>query len=173
MRKIRESKKPGIAFFQVLLMLLIFLGAAAVSIVDGATPSKKPVMRQQQQDVIYRYNPQGRIDPFTPLIRPEVAAKKKNEKSRVLPLNPLQRLGIEQFRLVGIVEGEQGRRAMVQDPSGRFYSLIKGASIGLYNGMVESILKDSVIVHEKYVTDEGKIKPRKQIMKLRQNEVTP
>jgi len=156
-----------------MLLMPVFTGTALISTANGATPPQKPAMQQPQQvrDVIYRYNPQGRIDPFTPLVRPEVAAKKKNEKA--LPLNPLQRLGIEQLRLVGIVEGERGRRAMVQDPSGKFYSLIQGTYIGLYNGRVENILKDSVIIREKFITDEGKVKPRKQIMKLRQNEVQP
>lgn len=155
------------------LMQAFVVGAFMVLPASGASVQKKTGVPPQRQSVAYYYNPKGRIDPFTPLIPPEAAAKNKNDKARILPLNPLQRQGIDQFRLVGIVESERGRRAMVQDPSGKFYSLLKGTRIGLYQGRVESILKGSVIIRERYVTDEGNVVPRKQIMKLHQNEVIP
>lgn len=159
-----------------LILAFVYAGLAGIAVAQGTGPAATAVAPQQQppqpQAEFYRYNPQGKADPFRPFIDPD-AAKKKAAKPRDLPLNPLQRLSIEQFRLVGVIGNGQDRRAMVQDPAGRFYSLLKGAYIGLNNGRVEAILPDSMIVNEKIRTDEGKVQLRKHTMKLRQNEVTP
>jgi type IV pilus assembly protein PilP len=155
-------------------LIFIFAGLGWMTVVQGASPPANPVTPQgQQQEEIYRYNPQGRIDPFKPFVDLDAAAKQKAGKPKALPLNPLQRLGVEQFRLVGIIEGDRGRRAMVQDAAGRFYSLVMGSYIGLNNGRVAAILKNEVVVSERVTTYEGKIQSRKQIMKLRQDEVKP
>ena len=121
----------------------------------------------------YHYNPTGKADPFKPFIDVELAKKKTVEQSRLLSLNPLQRQTVEQFRLVGIIGDNKGRRAMVQDSAGKFYSLLPGAYIGLNNGRISKILADRIIVDEKIRTDEGKIVSRKIIIKLRQGEGKP
>jgi Tfp pilus assembly protein PilP len=174
MRVTIVNRKWRMAGFWTMLMFM-FTGLGWIAVVHGTSPTAKLVTPQsQQQEEIYRYNPQGRIDPFKPFVDPAAIAKQKAGKSKALPLNPLQRLGIEQFRLVGIIEGDRGRRAMVQDAaSGKFFSLVQGSYIGLNNGRVAAILKDEVIVNERVTTDEGKIQSRKQIMKLRQDEVKP
>jgi len=120
----------------------------------------------------YHYNPTGKADPFKPFIDVELA-KKTVEQSRPLSLNPLQRQTVEQFRLVGIIGDNKGRRAMVQDGAGKFYSLLPGAYIGLNNGRISKILADRIIVDEKIRTEEGKIESRKIIIKLHQGEEKP
>jgi type IV pilus assembly protein PilP len=174
MRITQATRKLRAAFFWTALMLML-LGPAGISAAQGTAAKAKPATQTPQppQEEAYRYNPEGRIDPFRPFVDLDAAAKKKTEKSRVLPQNPLQRLGIEQFRLVGVIEGNKSRRAMVQDASGKFYSLVPGSYIGLNKGRVTEIHKDSVIVHERITTDEGKIESRRQVMKLRQDEVKP
>jgi type IV pilus assembly protein PilP len=121
----------------------------------------------------YHYNPTGKADPFKPFIDVELAKKKTVEQLRPLSLNPLQRQTVEQFKLVGIIGDNKGRRAMVQDSAGKFYSLLPGAYIGLNNGRISKILADRIIVDEKIRTDEGKIESRKIIIKLRQGEGKP
>jgi type IV pilus assembly protein PilP len=121
----------------------------------------------------YHYNPTGKADPFKPFIDVELAKKKAVEQSRPLSLNPLQRQTVDQFKLVGIIGDNKGKRAMVQDSAGKFYSLLPGAYIGLNNGRVSKILADRIIVDEKIRTDEGKIASRKIIIKLRQGEGKP
>jgi Tfp pilus assembly protein PilP len=168
------------AFFWTALMLAL-AGPAGISAAQGTAATAKPAPQAPQppkpqqapQEEAYRYNPEGQIDPFKPFIDLNVAARKKTEKSAVLPRNPLQRSGVEQFKLVGVIEGNKGRRAMVQDVSGKFYSLVPGSYIGLNKGRVTQILKDIVIIQERVVTDEGKTESRKQVMKLRQDEVKP
>lgn len=157
-------------------LALALAGLAGIGLVQGtgqaataAAPQQPP---PQPQAAFYRYNPQGKIDPFKPFIDPD-AAKKKAARPMALPLNPLQRLNIDQFKLVGVIVRNGSIRAMVEDPAGRFYSLLPGAYIGLNQGRVEAILPDRVIVNEKIRTDEGKAQLRKHIMKLRQDEVSP
>lgn len=155
--------------------MLMFAGPAGISFAQTVGPAAKAATSQPQpqQKEFYRYNPEGRIDPFRPFVDLDAAAKKKPEKSKALPLNPLQRQGIEQYRLVGVIEGDRGRHAMVQDASGKFYAMIKGSYIGLNRGRVTEILKDSVVIQERITTDEGKVQSRRQILKLRQDEVKP
>jgi type IV pilus assembly protein PilP len=179
MMNVRNNRKWEMAIFWTMLLLL-FMGSAGIHLAKGIGPTGKPAATSapapppvQQQEEVYHYNPEGRIDPFKPFVDLEAAAKKKSEKTKALPLNPLQRLGIEQFKLVGVIEDSRGRRAMVQDATGKFYSLVQGTHIGLNKGRVTKILKNSVIVNEKVMTDEGKIQSRNQIMKLRQDEVKP
>ena len=121
----------------------------------------------------YHYNPTGKADPFKPFIDVELAKKKTVEQSRLLSLNPLQRQTVEQFRLVGIIGDNKGRRAMVQDSAGKFYSLLPGAYIGLNNGRISKILADRIIVDEKIRTEVGKTESRKIIIKLHQGEEKP
>ncbi|MFH1080693.1 MAG: pilus assembly protein PilP [Pseudomonadota bacterium] len=174
MRINQATRKLKATFFGTAL-ILVLAGPAAISAAQEPPATAKPVTQAPQplQEEAYRYNPEGRIDPFKPFADLEAAAKKKIDQSVALPRNPLQRLGLEQFRLVGVIEGNKGRRAMVQDVSGKFYSLVPGTYIGLNKGRVKAILKDSVIVLEKVSTEEGKIELRKQVMKLRQDEVKP
>jgi type IV pilus assembly protein PilP len=144
----------------------------------AAAPAKPEAAQTQSQSQpqpskdFFRYNPKGQADPFKPFIDPD-AEKRKAGALRALPANPLQQIAVGQFRLVGVIESDRGRRAMVQDPAGRFYSLDKGSRMGLNEGRVTAILKDSVVVTEKITTDEGKIQMRKQIIQLLQQEVKP
>jgi type IV pilus assembly protein PilP len=122
----------------------------------------------------YHYNPTGKADPFKPFIDVELAKKKAVEQSKPLSLNPLQRQTVEQFKLVGIIGDNNGRRAVVQDSAGKkAYSLSPGDPIGLNNGRISKILADRIIIDEKIRTDEGKIESKKIIIKLHQDEGKP
>lgn len=112
----------------------------------------------------YSYNPAGKPDPFRPFVEDEVAAKKRAEKKKVSSIFPLQRMEVEQFKLVGIA-GDQNRRiAMVEDMTKKFYPLSIGTRIGINNGKVIEILSDRVIVEE-YKTKKAK----RIILKLHKN----
>jgi type IV pilus assembly protein PilP len=190
MRITRKTRKLRAAFFWTALMLML-AGPAGIAAAQESAATAKPAVQgsaapakpaipataaqapQSNREEAYRYNPEGRIDPFKPFVELDAVARKKAETSKAPPLSPLQRVGIEQFRLVGIIEGNKSRRAMVQDASGKFYSLVPGAQIGVNKGRVTAIHKDSVIVHEMVASDEGKMESRRQVMKLRQDEVKP
>jgi type IV pilus assembly protein PilP len=128
--------------------------AAVTKVADTKTPPP------------YKYNPAGKPDPFKPFIEQELASKQRLAKALPLSLSPLQRAGIDQFRLVGISGDEKVRKAIVQD-GGKIYPLFIGTYIGLNNGRVVEILADRVIVEEKFKARAGKTKANRIMMKLR------
>ena len=77
---------------------------------------------------------------------------------------PLQRAETEKYRVVGIAGDKDHRVAIAEDASKKFYPLLVGTHIGLYNGKVIEIMADRVIVEE-YETK----KPTRVILKLRKN----
>ena len=115
----------------------------------------------------FHYNRQGKIDPFKPLIRKETAVVKKHPEAA---LSPLQRYGIDQFRLIGIMSGEDKTVAIVSDPVGKSYVISKGTWIGQNKGRVAEILGDQVIVEERTGEDSRKINTRKIILNLHRVE---
>jgi type IV pilus assembly protein PilP len=115
----------------------------------------------------YSYNPTGKPDPFKPFI--EITAGGKLEE-RLTHLTPLQRYGIEEFRLVGVVCSNGKRIAMVENSAGKTYFLYKGTRIGINKGRVVKILSDQVIVEESFESPSGKIDKQRVVLQLRTEE---
>lgn len=115
----------------------------------------------------YSYNSKGKRDPFESFIYKTSAGEKKRKGSR---FTTLQELELSQLKLVGIVLGTGNNRAMVEDPARKGYILKQGTRIGMNNGRVIKILKDSVIIREEYRDYSGKIKRKKVYLKLHRDE---
>lgn len=114
--------------------------------------SEPPLLSQSvtpSVDSLYGYNPVGKPDPFQPFVEEEIVAKKNIQKKKTNSIYPLQRVDIDQFRLVGI-GGDRSRRVavVVEDTTKKFYPLVIGTRIGVNNGKVVEILPDRVIVAE-------------------------
>ena len=116
----------------------------------------------------YSYNPSGKPDPFRPLVeavKPEaINVKKQVAKKAEASMFPLQRNETENYRVVGIAGDKDHRVAIAEDSAKKFYPLLIGTHIGLYNGKVIEIMADRVIVEE-YETKKAK----RVILKLRRN----
>lgn len=116
----------------------------------------------------YSYSPAGKPDPFRPLVeavKPQnIEAKKESKKKAELSMFPLQRAETESYRVVGIAGNRDHRVAIAEDAAKKFYPLVIGTHIGLYNGKVIEIMADRVIVEE-YETKKAK----RVILKLRKN----
>ncbi|HOZ60561.1 MAG TPA: pilus assembly protein PilP [Smithellaceae bacterium] len=116
----------------------------------------------------YSYNPTGKPDPFRPFVEIDTSLKKEADKKEgtkdFSSIFPLQRVGVENFRLVGVIGDEIQRVAIVEDTTRRFYPLFKGTHIGTKSGRVVEIMADRVIVEER----EGN-KAKRVILKLRQD----
>lgn len=121
-----------------------------------------------------RYDPKGKADPFKPFIEikteEEKKAQKKEqaEKSKLLP--PLERYGLEEFKLIGIIWNQAKRVAMVEDSGGKTYAITEGMKIGLNEGKVEKILPDQVIVSEKVRDAFDNVKLEQAILKIKSEE---
>lgn len=122
--------------------------------------------------LIFDYDPKGKPDPFKPFVDAEIAMKKRQLEQRMLaqkqlelkkrqqhgllPLSPLQRQAIEQFKLVGIAGNNRVRKAVVQDGSGKFYPLYTGTLVGLNSAKVVEIREQSVLLEEPAARGAGK-----------------
>lgn len=99
----------------------------------------------------YRFDPAGQPDPFRPFVEKDPLLKKKAEMIATVSIFPLQKVGLDQFNLIGIA-GDAGRRLAIvetKDSKGsRFYTLTLGTVIGLNNGKVVEIRNDLIVVEE-------------------------
>ena len=140
-----------------------------VSAVPAAAPTqiKQPPPLAPTSVDTYSYNPLGKPDPFRPfvvVVTEKVEAKKQLAKKAETSMFPLQRAETEKYRVVGIAGDKDHRVAIAEDASKKFYPLLVGTHIGLYNGKVIEIMADRVIVEE-YETKKAK----RVILKLRKN----
>ncbi len=108
---------------------------------------------------VYVYDPAGKRDPFEPLL-----TVRKPIENDGLPVTPLQKFDLGQFRLVGIIIGKDEPIAMVMVPGGKSYILKKGVKIGKNAGVVVGIEADGVLVEERFYDFSGAF--RKSIQKI-------
>ncbi|MBF0395253.1 MAG: pilus assembly protein PilP [Desulfobacterales bacterium] len=115
-----------------------------------------------------RYNPAGKIDPFEPFIkkRQAQAVLKKTSEARRVPLTPIEMVDISQLKLSAIVISQSGNIALVEEASGKGYTIQKDTYIGVHSGKVKEILKDKVIVEEEIQDIFGNIKMQERELKL-------
>lgn len=99
----------------------------------------------------YRYVPEGKRDPFVP---PTIAPRRVVDES--VPLTPLQKVDLNQLRLMIVLVGKGEPRAMVQAPDGKSYILKRGTKVGKNDGVVKEINKEAVVIEEKYIDFSGK-----------------
>ena len=112
------------------------------------------------------YDPSGRRDPFLPMFQ----AGQQVELDSSLP--PLQRVGLTELSLIGVLWGNYGYTAMVQTPDGRGYSIRRGTRIGPNNGVVSSITERGIIVQERFTDVYGNKQEREYVKLLHPKEGT-
>jgi type IV pilus assembly protein PilP len=125
----------------------------------------------------YTYNPQGKPNPFQPLVvekaatppskkKVEEAAKKEKEK----PGTPLERLDLTALKLVAVVWNIPHPRAMVEDSSGKGYILSLGTRVGKNQGQVTKITSAGVVITEKVEAADGKLRTLETPLRLYADE---
>ena len=161
----------------------LFLGGISLLLIwgceGGSKPAKptvvprhqrqKPLPEKKEEKVVdeksepsYTYNPAGKRDPFRPFIA--LGPKKPAPTAR---LTPLQRYNVSELKLVGILKGPTGYRALVEDAGGKGFIITKGTPIGSGNGRVKEIHDNRVIIEQTYKDIFGQIKHREISMPLR------
>jgi type IV pilus assembly protein PilP len=171
----------GTYYFRVLLVAGIFLfliwgceggsKPTKVTVVKrdrGDKPAPKKVEEkvvEEKKEPAYSYNPVGKRDPFKPFIA--LGPKKPVTKAR---LTPLQRYDVSELKLVGILKGPKGYRALVEDAGGKGFIITKGTLIGSGNGRVKEIHKNRIVVEETYKDIFGQVKRRRITVRLRKPE---
>jgi type IV pilus assembly protein PilP len=133
--------------------------------------SSPPVPKPQESAEDYRYNAQGRRDPLEPLVKPElpdVLRPKPRQPER--PLGPLERFDLSALKLVGIVWGELGRKALIKAPDGKSYFANLETYMGKYSGKVIAIENDRLVIEEQYLNSEDKLVPKTLTLPLRRKD---
>ena len=115
------------------------------------------------------YNPEGKLDPFAPLIKekPVNLPVKDRKTVRRKLLTPLEKLDLSQLKLVAILRAQSGNNALVEEDSGKGYVIKKGTYIGMHSGKVVKILPDRIIIEEEVEDIYGKISVQKKEIKLK------
>ncbi len=149
------------------------VGGVAADDVSGE--KSEAAIREEVSSIIGKkerfYSRKGRVDPFEPFLRkpePEVATNEKSKLKRRVPRTPLEKIDLSQLRLTAVLRTPTKTKALVQEVAGKGYVVNKGTFIGNKGGQVSKILKDRIMVEEKYLDVFGKISVREREMKLQQ-----
>lgn len=167
------TNKPFYIFLSGLLVCLLLTACD-----DGAAPQttmaprkSKPAVKQtvavpevsdETEEIEYVYDPTGTRDPFKNPFGTLVEIPVDN----AIPLTPLQKFGLDQLRVIGVIIGKGEPKAMVIAPDNKSFVLKKGTMIGRNNGSVSSITTDAIIVEEHYLDFTGEVKTKMQEIKL-------
>jgi type IV pilus assembly protein PilP len=122
-------------------------------------PSAGPA--EEEKD--YVYDPTGKRDPFQPFIATQTPVKPVGEE---VPITPLQKYDLSQLKLVAILVGKGEGKAMVEDAEGKGYIIEKGVYVGRNFGKVKAVLKDRVIIEERYKDYRGQVKAKEIVLQL-------
>jgi len=125
-----------------------------------------PAESTQESERNYVYNPTGKRDPFQPFIAAQSAVKPVGEE---IPVTPLQKYDLSQLKLVAIMVGTGAGegRAMLEDSEGKGYIIKRGVYVGVNYGKVTAVLKDRVIIEERYKDYTGQVKEKEIVLRLR------
>lgn len=108
----------------------------------------------------YTYDPANKRDPFMPFERPVASSVALG------PLWPLQRFGLDQLRLVGVIWDVSNPKAMILDPAGKGYIVKVNERIGRNNGYIARIREGEIVVVESVTGVDGKLNYQTKLLKL-------
>ena len=120
----------------------------------------------------FGYDPQGRRDPMEPLVKevPPPAAPERVGRELTEALEPLERFDLAALKLVAIVRGGFGSKALVKAPDGKGYYVTVGTRMGVHGGRVSEIRDQALVIEELYVTPENDIIPEPLTLPLRRRD---
>ena len=143
------------------LVLIIILGA-----VLSAAAQQDAEDRFEIKKETYIYRSEGSRDPFLSLIIAIEQVEEKKKKGLV----PIEDYDLSQMTLTAVVWDKEGYYALVGLPSGKYYTVREGMSIGIHDGKVRRITDSSVVVRE-YIRDyKGRLQEKDRYLKLRKKE---
>lgn len=163
---------------RTLIMFCLLLLAGCTEDPVAPAPAKtnqkvRPAATKPQQEEIvadqamekFAYSPIGQRDPFESLLRKEEQARKAQ-----VPLTPLEKFDLGQFRMIALLIGKGDPRAMVSAPDGKNYILKPGLKIGKNDGVIVDITSSGVIVEEQTFDLAGKLLKSRQTISMPQKK---
>lgn len=134
----------------------------------ATSPAASPTVQKQEPKVekeVYVYDPKGRRDPFMSLVQ---ASKPKAERKK--GASPIEIFDVDEIKLIAIAWDSNQYYALITMPDTKSYTIRKGMTLGLNNGKVIDITKDSVYIQEQIKDYKGQPKSKDTILKLRKEE---
>ncbi len=141
---------------------------SSASVAPGALPNGGGSLPEAEQALGIpspSYDPSGRRDPFSALVN---LGRGDGKERRDLP--PLQRIGLTELNIIGVIWGGFGYTAMVQTPDGKGYAVRRGTRVGPNNGVVTSITEKGIVVTERFTDIYGKQQEREHVKLLHIDE---
>lgn len=135
---------------------------------QAVTPPSLDELFAKTDEEAYTYEAAGRRDPFRPLITVRKPTAPVDEANMTCP--PLQDFELASLRLVAIVWGELGRKAMVKAPNGRGYAITEEMLVGRSCARVQRIETHAVIVEEARRDADGNVLKEEVVIRLREEE---
>jgi type IV pilus assembly protein PilP len=176
----RQSARISLWYAGAVLLVVLVVGVQVVGVSgqDKAGPGRArptapppPVQQTQEPEDDYRYDVRERRDPLEPLVKevpPEILRPKPRIPDR--PLGPLERFDLSALKLVGIVWGDLGRKALIKAPDGKSYFATLETYMGKYSGKVIAIENDYLVIEEQYLNAEDKLVPKTLTIPLRRKD---
>lgn len=132
----------------------------------------KPVQKQVSSAIklspapVNQFDFSNKKDPFKPfvIVKASQAPVSDNLLKRGRNALPIHNFDVNQFKLIGIVTGDNQNKAMVVDPNGKGYVIKVGMTIGKNEGLITSITHSGVDVVEQFRDDNGRV--RKETIKI-------
>jgi Tfp pilus assembly protein PilP len=167
----------------MLVVMALGMGAmlTACSVEEPVQTGIPPVKRRQEakqpalqalspapDEESYTYDPSNRRDPFKPLIE---STKPPDPNGPVkVDCPPTQEFELSSLKLVAIVWGEMGRKAMLKAPNGRGYAVTEDMLIGRNCGRIRRIESNAVVIEETRRDTEGRVMQEEVVLRLRERE---
>ena len=175
-QKKKFNKAVSIALLGLMLMAAIVAGCSdsGKATRTPAPTVSKPVQQvrsiatvtalEEKPKSVYTYNPEGRRDPFAPII------VKQEETAKLSDRPPLERYNLYEFKMMGVIWGGFGYNAMLEGPDGKGYFVRVGTVIGPNKGVVKKITQTSIVVEEKFKSISGAPDHKETVIELRKKQ---
>lgn len=147
-----------------LFPLLVLALVPFLAIAQEAPPAAPPSVEDELQDILeepasadtYRYDPQGRRDPFRSLIGPTRPLERGNRPEGVPGFL------IDEIDVQGVVQTRAGMVAMIKGPDNKGYLIRSGEK--LFDGEVLRIERQAVVFRQE-VNDPTRIERFREVVK--------
>ena len=116
----------------------------------------------------YTYDTSNRRDPFRSLISTNIPSDPIVQDKVNCP--PTQEFELASLKLVAIVWGDLGRKAMLKAPNGLGYAVTEEMLIGRNCGRIRRIESNAVVIEETRRDTEGKVLKEEVVLRLRERE---
>lgn len=154
-----------------------------------APPPRPATTREKLREALltddFRYDPGNLTDPFVPFTRkeelpaPEFEIPAEDTAAEPpppqLPLTRLQKMGLGEVEsgLKAIVMGPLGRKALIQDNSGKGYIVVVGTPVTGNDGVVADIFRDAIVIRQEFWDRKKKrFVPKETLVTLKTEEKT-